>query len=91
MAKSESGNDDLICLRQSKWGRSRIFNGGCMRLAAILVLLSALTLSAAQDSQFIQLPSFAAAGFNPRTAEGTYDIVVQVDGVAVVFVMGSNL
>jgi hypothetical protein len=62
-----------------------------MRLAAILVLLSALTLSAAQDSQFIQLPSFAAAGFNPRTAEGTYDIVVQVDGEAFLYVQGTNL
>jgi len=62
-----------------------------MRLAAILLLVSGLTLSAAQDNKFVPLPSFAAAGFNPRTAEGTYDIVVQVDGEAFLYVQGTNL
>ena len=61
-----------------------------MRFGAILVLLSALTL-AAQDKQFIPLPSFAAADFNPRTAEGTYDLIVQVDGEAFLYVQGTNL
>jgi hypothetical protein len=62
-----------------------------MRLAAILVLLSALTLSAAQNDKFVPLPSFAAPGFNPRTAEGTYDILVQVDGEAFLYVQDKNL
>jgi len=62
-----------------------------MRLSAILVLLSVLTLSAAQDKQFVSLPSFANKDFNPRTAEGTYDILVQVDGEAFLYVQGTNL
>src|SRR4030095_13663477 len=62
-----------------------------MRWAAILVLLSALTLSAAQNDKFVPLPSFAAPGFNPRTAEGTYDILVQVDGEAFLYVQDKNL
>src|SRR4030095_14062358 len=65
--------------------------GGCMRLAATLVLVSGLTLSAAQDNQFIPLPSFPAPGFNQRTAEGIYDILVQVDGEAFLYVQDKNL
>ena len=62
-----------------------------MRLAATLVLVSALTLSAAQNNQFVPLPSFPAPGFNQRTAEGVYDILVQVDGEAFLYVQDKNL
>jgi len=63
-----------------------------MRLSAILILLSALTLSAAQDnSTRVPLPSYANAGFNARTAEGTYDILVQVDGEAFLYVQGTEV
>ena len=62
-----------------------------MRVIALLVLFSALTLSAAQNNQFVQLPSFAAEGFNQRMAEGVYDILVQVDGEAFLYVQDRNL
>jgi hypothetical protein len=62
-----------------------------MRSAATLVLVSALTLSAAQDNQFVPLPSFPAPGYNQRTAEGIYDILVQVDGEAFLYVQDKNL
>jgi hypothetical protein len=63
-----------------------------MRLAAILVLLSALTLSAAQNNQFVQLGSFPAPqGYNPRSPEGTFDLILQVDGEAFVYVQGKNV
>src|SRR5688572_2772096 len=62
-----------------------------MRLPAILVLLSALTLSAAQNNQFVQLPSFPAQGFSQRAAEGVYDILVQVDGEAFLYVQDRNI
>jgi hypothetical protein len=62
-----------------------------MRLGIILVLLSALTLSAAQEDKFVQLPSFQAQGFNQRASEGIYDILVQVDGEAFLYVKDRNL
>ena len=62
-----------------------------MRLAATLVMVSALTLSAAQNNQFVPLPSFPAPGFNQRTAEGAFDILVQVDGEAFLYVQDKNL
>lgn len=61
-----------------------------MRFVAGLVLFSTLTLSAAQN-QFFDLPSFAASGFNARTAEGAFDIIVQVDGEAFLYVEGTKL
>jgi len=62
-----------------------------MRLVTILLLLSALTLSAAQNNQFVQLPSWPAPGFNQRSAEGVYDILLQVDGEAFLYVQDKNL
>ena len=63
-----------------------------MRFVTILILLSALTLSAAQqNNQFVPLPSVAAPGFNQRTAEGAYDILVYVDGEAFLYVQDRNL
>jgi hypothetical protein len=90
VAKFENGSNSLICLRQFQWG-GREFNGGRMRLTVILVLLSALTLSAAQDNKFVDLPSFPAPGFNQRASEGIYDILINVDGEAFLYVKDRNL
>lgn len=62
-----------------------------MRLTAILVLLSVLTLSAAQNDKFVQLGSFPAQGYNPRSSDGSFDLVLQVDGEAFVYVQGKNV
>jgi hypothetical protein len=62
-----------------------------MRLAATVVLFSSLSIFAAQDPQFVSLPSYPSAGFNQRAAEGTYDILVQVDGEVFLYVKGKDL
>jgi hypothetical protein len=62
-----------------------------MRFLTILGVLSAMTLSAAQNNPFIELPSSPAPGFNQRTPEGSYDIVVQVDGECFLYVQDRNL
>ena len=62
-----------------------------MRLATGLVLVSALTLSAAQNNQFFDLPAFKAVGYNERTAEGAFDIVIRVDGEAILYVQDKKI
>jgi hypothetical protein len=53
-------------------------------------MLSALTVSA-QDKQFVSLPTGPAPNFNPREAEGAFDILLYVDGEAFLYVKDTGL
>ena len=61
-----------------------------MRLATVLLVLSAFTVSA-QDKKFVPLPTGPAPNFNPREAEGAFDILVYVDGEAFLYVKDTTL
>lgn len=62
-----------------------------MKLAMVLLLLSTLTVSAAQDRQFVQLETWPAPNFNAREAQGAFDILLHVDGEAFLYVKGTDL
>jgi len=62
-----------------------------MKLATVLLLLSLVTISVAQDRQFVPLPTGPAPNFNPREAEGAFDILLHVDGEAFLYVKGTEL
>lgn len=61
-----------------------------MRLATVLLMLSTLVVSA-QDKQFVSLPTAPAPNFNPREAEGAFDILLYVDGEAFLYVKDTGL
>jgi hypothetical protein len=61
-----------------------------MRLATVLLMLSTLVVSA-QDKQFVPLPTAPAPNFNPREAEGAFDILLYVDGEAFLYVKDTGL
>ena len=59
-----------------------------MKIVTVLFLLSALTLSAQTQ---VPLPADRAPNYNEREAQGSYDILLYVDGEAFLYVRGKDL
>ncbi len=58
-----------------------------MKTAQILVVLSCLTIPGFAQ----ELPSFRNDAYNPRSPEGVFDLLVRVDGEAIVYIQGANI
>jgi hypothetical protein len=70
------------------FGSSRA-TGGHVKVVSAVVLLFLISLPAA--AQFQPLPSFRNPQYNPRNAEGTFDVLVHVDGEAFIYVKDTDI
>ena len=60
-----------------------------MRLTLVLVLLLSLLLTVPALAQ--ELPAFRSDLYNPRSPEGIFDVLVHVDGEAILYIQDTNI